>query len=65
MTIKWILYVDDKAEFNNMNKDGNDVSDNSEENENEFERNSSVQRNIYCQLLENLSLEEALALFSL
>ena len=34
MTMKWILYVVDKAEFNNMNEDGNDVIDNSEENEN-------------------------------
>ena len=46
----------DKAEFNYMKEDGNDVIDNSEENENE-----AVQGNIYYQLLENLSFEEALS----
>ena len=39
-----------------MKEDGNDVIDNSEENENKVERNNAVQENIDYQLLENLSL---------
>ena len=57
MTMKWI-YVVDKAELNNMNEDGNDVIDN------KVERNNALQGNIDFQLLENLSVEEALAFFS-
>ena len=41
-----------------MNEDGNDVIDN------KVERNNALQGNIDFQLLENLSVEEALAFFS-
>ena len=38
--------VVDKVEFDNMDEDGNDVIDNSKENENEVEGNITVQGNI-------------------
>ena len=56
--------VIDKVEFNNMDEVGNDVIDNSEENENEVEGYVFVQGNIDYQVLNDLSFEEALAFFS-
>ena len=46
-------------------EDGNNVINNSEENENEVEGYVALQGNIYYQVLENLFVEEALVILSL
>ena len=43
-----------------MDKDGNDVIDNSKENWNKVRGNVAAQGNIYYQVLDNISVEEAL-----
>ena len=50
--------------FDNMDENGNYVIDNSEDYDIEVEGNVAAQGNIEYQVLENLSVEEALAFFS-